>query len=155
MCNTSANPLSEKHAKTPDRAKYKIDYNFKYCTVCTLILPTLYNNSKPQQNYAMEQGNAVPVLVHISYPSDGGWTHTIVFTSSNCQRLRHLSVARSEAMEASCNRSAARTGLSNFGTSQHLLGVRARQGDTVPGHQGSSRAPGSVWGSRKVCVIGL
>ena len=45
-----------------NRATYNVNSKFKHCAVCALLLSALYNNSRPQQDYAKEQGNAVPVL---------------------------------------------------------------------------------------------
>ena len=53
-------PSSEKHAKMLNRATCNSNCKLKHCTVCGLLLSTLYNSS------AKEQGNAVPVLAHIS-----------------------------------------------------------------------------------------
>ena len=62
----SADHPSEKHAKMLNQATYNVNYKFKHCAVCALLLSTLYNNSRPQQDYAMGQDSAVPVQVHIS-----------------------------------------------------------------------------------------
>ena len=66
LCKTSADHPSEKHAKMLNQAAYNVNYKFKLCAVCALLLPPLYNNSRPQQDYAMGQDSAVPVQVHIS-----------------------------------------------------------------------------------------
>ena len=56
----------EKHAGLLHR-DLQYQYKFKHCAVCVLLLSALYSNSKPQRGYAMEQGNAAPARVHLSF----------------------------------------------------------------------------------------